>query len=185
MTAQVIFTGGPCSGKTSTLTELEFRGFQTTPEAATDIIRHMEAKGIKEPWNHEDFQKNVISLQKSRMAHASKKVEVVFQDRGPWDAAMYQEMIRGDDPCEWLNVELDLAKKDYSNLVFLFENLGFCKADGIRHEDTTQALDIERRLEATYKKHGFEVIRVKKDSVENRAELICLTLREKGLLKMN
>lgn len=182
MTIHTIFTGGPCSGKTSTMSELETRGYRVTPEAASDMIRLMQAKGIEKPWAHEDFQKNVIALQKSRMAHSSHKVEIVFHDRGPWDPLMYQEKMRPNDPQEWIYNEVKELKDKYCNIVFLFENLGFCKADGIRHEDTSEALDLEQRLEATYKTHGFEVIRVKTDSVEKRADLICNILKERKLL---
>jgi len=57
-----ILTGGPGTGKTSVLEELEKRGYAVKPEAATMLIRQELANGITAPWSKPGFQLKISLL---------------------------------------------------------------------------------------------------------------------------
>ena len=56
MIRKFVLTGGPGSGKSSIILELERRGEYVVREAAEDVIRLEQAKGIKNPQESEMLQ---------------------------------------------------------------------------------------------------------------------------------
>ena len=65
-----IFSGTPCSGKTSCLKELEKLGHAVIYEAATDVISIEQAKGIEKPWEEHNFVNQIVRMQKERQMDA-------------------------------------------------------------------------------------------------------------------
>src|SRR5262249_51530526 len=84
-----VLTGAPSSGKTSILTELEKRGEQVIPEAATDWILRKIRSGISEPWKEESFTFDILKLQLEREKPWLLKEGKVFVDRGIFDGYAY------------------------------------------------------------------------------------------------
>ncbi|MEM8697282.1 MAG: AAA family ATPase [Pseudomonadota bacterium] len=76
-----ILTGAPGAGKTTIIRLLAGQGFDTVPEAATDIIAHDQMKGIGEPWTCPGFVDAIARLQEKRIDMAAGAVQ--FHDRSP------------------------------------------------------------------------------------------------------
>ena len=82
-------TGGPSSGKTSIIKELEKQGEQVIHEAATDWIIKKVESGISEPWKEESFTLDILKLQLEREEPWLSKEGKVFVDRGIFDIYPY------------------------------------------------------------------------------------------------
>ncbi len=177
-----IFTGGPGTGKTCVIKELEARGFGVIEEAATTVIAQELAKGEKTPWSEPWFEVKVAEVMEMRQAAARQQNKnIVFLDRSPVDPITYilwykknlqQQAIKALD-------EL-MASGCFKQKVFLFQDLGFCENTEIRHENLTEADQIAQQLLKDYESLGFEVIKVPSASIKERADFIlsCINKHE-------
>lgn len=178
---RVIITGGPSVGKTTTKNVFKSMGMAVVDEAATDVIAHELALGITEPWAKDGFREKIIALQKQRYQEAlAKNVELVFFDRSQIDTFTYCLHLGCEPTPQLIKAVQDVVNEDYYHkTVFLLENLGFSDQNEIRCEDQEESLILEMRLEESYKKLGFTVIRVASAPVEERVTLIRDRLLEK------
>lgn len=171
-----ILTGGPGSGKSSIILELEAQGEIVVREAAEDFIRLQQARGIAQPWLLEDFQDRILELQLQREKEIERTGRAgVFIDRGTLDGLAYYQIL-GKEPSEKMKLELrkHRTEKPYAK-IFLIENLGACQTNQVRREDLAEALELERLQELNYRKHagyGRDVIRIEPDSVNIRAAMV-------------
>jgi len=171
MTQKYILTGGPGSGKSSILLELESRGEYIIREAAEDIIKWNQAKGIEKPWKLQNFQKQILDIQIRREDRIPKDLKSVFIDRGILDGLAYTEL--GTET----NREIQRNARAYTG-VFLIDNLGDTRRTEIRREDHEAALQIEKKLEHIYSEvAGYKIRRIAPDSVEERADKILRIIR--------
>ncbi len=158
-------TGPPGSGKSSIILELEMRGEYVTREAAEDYIRLMHAKGIKAPWESEDFQQNILWLSMQRENRISN-VKRVFHDRTRIDGLAY-------NPVDWIVDNILAATKQvrYKG-VFLIEAKGDVISASYRRENLEEAKKVENGVIKYYTDLGYELIRVAHDSVDKRVDFI-------------
>lgn len=175
----IIITGGPGVGKTSLVKHYEKSGFEVIHEAATDIIRERLDQQIKEPWNQEGFNTNVIELQLKRQVQAeARKANLVFFDRSPIDVLAYSHLQQDKSHCHITRL-VEEAVFRYHKKVFLIENLGACENTEVRPESIEEVRNIERLIEDHYRKYNFEIVRIPPAPIEERARLI---LQHLGLL---
>ena len=86
-----VITGGPGSGKTTTIDVLAGRGYKTTIEHARHYIdtQHQKGRTIDEiRKNQEEFQLGVLHMQMEQEAQLAPE-ELVFLDRALPDALAY------------------------------------------------------------------------------------------------
>lgn len=151
-----IITGGPSSGKTSLLKELEKLGYITYPEAARVFIDQEMAKGrsLKEIRGDEaEFQKKVLKI-KIKIEKEAPRDKIVFFDRGIPDSIAYYQ-ICGLDPKEVLK----FCKRKIYKRIFFLEQLPIEK-DYARTEDDKTIEKLNKLLKENYKKLGYEVIEI-------------------------
>ena len=168
MIKKYILTGGPGSGKSSIILDLEQRGYATIREAAEDVIKYQQALGNKEPWTNKDFQIWIYKLQLQR-EKSLQNPEKVFLDRGIVDELAYCEF-RKEEPPKGLIEQI--TNLNYQSPIFLIENLGHCQQTEVRQEKLEQALTIERLLEKTYRGLGYEIIKIPPAPLQERTDLI-------------
>ena len=67
MNHKIIFTGGPGSGKTSTIAYLESLGYKSVPESGRKIIQQqLKINSTSLPWkNKKSFRDLMVSLDKN------------------------------------------------------------------------------------------------------------------------
>ena len=165
MTKKYILTGGPGSGKSSTLLELEQRGEYIIREAAEDVIKLERKKGIERPWEMPDFQRKVLNLQIQRESTIPQSIERIFIDRGIPDGLAYTK------PETPLYREIKRASPIYEG-VFIIQNIGKVENNGIRHENQDDALELEYKLKEVYLAQGYKIPTIPPMPVSERADLI-------------
>jgi len=163
-----VITGGPSSGKTTILKELAKLGYLIYPEAARVFIDREMAKGksLEEiRGNEAEFQEKVFKI-KVEIEKSAPKDEIVFFDRAIPDSIAYYQ-ICGLDPKEVLK----LCKRKRYRKIFFLEQLPL-EQDYARTEDKKTIERLNKLLKESYKKLGYEVIKIPAMSVKDRLERI-------------
>jgi predicted ATPase len=167
---KIVLTGGPGSGKSSIILGLEERGEIVIREAAEDFIRLRQSQGLVEPWLEPGFQEGILKLQLQREAKIPRETKRVFLDRGIADGLAYAS------PESKTYQRILSAIPPYTQ-VFLVENLGSTATNLIRRENQNQAIEIERKLEETYRNLNYEPIRIGPGTIQERIDKIMNHLR--------
>jgi len=163
-----VITGGPSSGKSTILEQLEDMGYRIIPEAARILIDEELAKGkqLEEVRGDERaFQQQILQM-KLKAENELSKDEVIFFDRGIPDSVAYFS-ISGLDSKE----ALDACKKNLYQKIFLMEQLPF-EQDYARTEDIQTIKQLQELLLTVYEQLEYEVISIPVMSAENRVKLI-------------
>jgi predicted ATPase len=168
-----VLTGGPCSGKSTTLAEIGRRGHATIAEAAARIILEGKLHPSRDPLA---FQREVLRRQIA--AEAAAPQEPVFVDRGVGDHYGYLAYYlarRGIDLRPQFGEELDRAWEEararYHGIFLLAPNPTFT-SEAYRREDAAEALLIHEALKAAYGARHPKVIDVPWSPVGDRVDFI-------------
>lgn len=175
MTKKYILTGGPGSGKSSIILDLESRGEYVVREAAEDVIKRFQADGIEKPWEEPDFQERILDLQVQRERAIPSTIERAFIDRGVLDGLAYTK--EGTNTYEKIQ-----RRKEYYEGIFLIEVLGQTQTNRVRREDYKAALRLERKFEEIYSSAGYNVQRIVPARVSERTDRILELLVSKPKL---
>lgn len=168
-----VITGGPSSGKTTTVNLLKERGYITTIENARHFLdtQRLKGKTVEEvKKNQKEFQLSVLQLQIDLEKEISPKVQV-FLDRAIPDALAYYR---------FLNLEIDeklfraLASVFYKK-VFIMDPLPFVN-DYARLENAEAQKKIHQLITEVYESLPFPVIHVPVLPAEERVEFILKNL---------
>lgn len=168
MVKKIVLTGGPCSGKTTTIKELENRGFPVIHEAARKVISKNKNLPLIE------FQRKVFEIQLEQ--EKSKSDEIVFLDRGILDGVAYLRIGLRYIP-QFLDSYDFRNKYDH---VFLLERFPLV-LDGERLESNdNEAENIHNHIFQAYSDYGYSPIRVPRMSIEERINFILNNISLKG-----
>jgi predicted ATPase len=165
-----VITGGPSSGKTSLLEELQKRGYQTLPEAARAVIDQGLAKGLSVEQIRADEQKFQEEVAKMKIQIESNHPSdiLTFIDRGMHDTLAYM-LHYGYEVADW--IQEALQKATYQ-AVFILDQLPVFDKDYARTEKDGFADKISKELEQAYTESGLKPIRVPVMPVAQRADFI-------------
>ena len=163
-----VITGGPSSGKSSTLFSFEKMGYKIVLDTARVLIDKEMANGktIKEIRRDEaEFQRKVLAM-KIETEDKLLKEEVIFFDRAIPDSAAYYSV------CGLNSKEvLDICQKDRYKKVFFLEQLPV-DYDYARVENKQTVDGLNQLLKQTYKQLGCEIVFVPVMSLEKRVKFI-------------
>ena len=172
MAEKYVITGGPNSGKTTTLNVLKEKGFKVFGEVARIVLEN-EMKNNKEvityKGNVNARQKKILNLQLKNEADAENFNGVVFFDRGIPDGIVYYRL-SGTEVYGKLLSEAEKQRRNYKK-VFIFDMLPY-KKDDIRKEPEEIAKRIHELIYQIYSELGYEIVKVPVMSVEDRAKFI-------------
>jgi len=164
-----VVTGGPSTGKTTLLAELENLGYQVIPEAARAVIDEAIANGITPQELRADEKKfqESVAIMKAKTESSLDPTVITFFDRGMHDTLAYMRYYSFviDD---WVNDLMDARYKK----VFLLERLPQFESDYARTEDTQFVDAIDQLLQDAYTEHGMPPIPVPAVSVDARIKLV-------------
>lgn len=168
-----VITGGPCAGKTTTLTKLKELGYETVEEPARVVIERglRNGKSLDVVRSSPDFIAN-IHLQEFSSFNEAPKDKTVFFDRSFVDSLAYGKLFGA--PKSEKHDELAWTKP--FKKIFLLDLVGYVQ-DEARNETPEQAAAIHKALKDTYLEYGFEVIEVPVLPVLERAEFIMQHLK--------
>lgn len=164
-----VITGGPSSGKTTTVNLLRERGYKTTIEHARHYLDTQRADGrtVEEVRkNQQEFQLGVLNMQIEQEAEISPD-DVVFLDRAIPDALAYYRFL--DLPPD-KKLSKALATVSYRK-IFILDCLPLVK-DYARHEDEAAQKKIHQLLTEVYEALLFPVVHVPVLPPEERADFI-------------
>ena len=167
---RIVFTGGPGSGKSTIINELEKLGYKIIAEPARDLITHYEKhspelhpKLSKE--NRKRFQKAI----ESKNYKDFEENEYGFFDRSALDEVGYRDRFKIE-----ISDELDkFCKNNRYDMVFFFP---FWKEiyinDSIRHEKPAEAERVGKHILNAYIKYGYDPYIVPKMHIKYRLDYI-------------
>lgn len=171
-TKTIVITGGPGSGKTSIIKELEKRGFTCSEEVSRDIILKAREDGIDQLFltNPIQFSELLLKGRKEQFHTAlASNNEFVFLDRGIPDIPAYMEF-KGDEYPEFFSEACKEHKYDAIFILAPWQEI--FTNDNERYENFDQALEIHEKLIETYTKYGYALRDVPFGSIEARADHI-------------
>lgn len=163
-----VITGGPSSGKTTTVNQLKKLGFSSSPESARTLIDIGISSGLtiqEVRRNEKHFNQSILCIQMA-IENVLLPEKVCFHDRGIPDSLAYIRLSGGDERI----ARKFAAKRKYHN-IFLLELLPFQK-DYARIEDSEKAKHIEQLIYETYTELNYQVIRVPMLTIEERVYFI-------------
>ncbi len=173
MTNWYVITGGPSSGKTTTVDILSKRGYKTTIEYARhylDMQRH-NGRTVEEVRSHlHEFQLAVLNLQ-IEQEKTLLPDEVVFLDRAIPDAHAYYHFLNIEEDKELLDALETVSYKK----VFILDCLPLIH-DYARTEDEMAQKKIHESLLEVYQLLPFPIVRVPVLPAEERVDFILKNL---------
>ena len=164
-----VITGGPGSGKTTTVNLLSARGYKTTIEHARHYLDTQRQNGrtVEEiRKNQSEFQLGVLNMQIEQENSLSPD-DIVFLDRAIPDALAYYRFLNfAPDPKLLEALETVSYKK-----IFILDCLPIVQ-DYARREDGAAQKRIHELLTEVYEAMPFPVVRVPVLPAEERADYI-------------
>ena len=168
-----VITGGPGSGKTTTVDLLNARGYKTTIEHARHYLdtKRSIGKTVEEVRkNKAVFQSGVLDMQVEQENLLSPG-DVVFLDRAIPDALAYYRFLHLPEDGELLKALSNISYKK----IFILDFLPLVK-DYARTEDATAQKKIHALLTEVYESLPFPVIHVPVLKPEERVDFILKNL---------
>jgi len=181
MTIKIVFTGGPCSGKTTIINILKEKyGYSIIEENAQKLIEENICKNKNEkqllPWiDLLEFQKELFRRQLDDEEEIEEKNEkIVFLDRGIYDNIAYLKFANKYEK------EIFSIEKNRYDLVFIFENINNLENNKIRKENENERKLISKHINNVYyeKMDREKIIFVKFIQIEKREEFVLKKIEE-------
>jgi len=166
---EYVLTGGPGTGKSTTIEKLVGSGNYVINEVATYIIERNKANNGPLPWTDRDsFQKQVLEQQTRWEAEVPEGIEKVFLDRGMADGLAYYKMDNLEPPAELV----EAARKANYAKVLVLEPLKSYEQTTTRREDAETAKKLHELIKQTYRELGYDVESIGAGTPEERARMI-------------
>ena len=168
-----VITGGPSSGKTTTVNLLKARGYKTTIEHARHYLdtKRNSGKTVEEVRKHQaEFQLAILDMQIEQEKSLSPD-DVIFLDRAIPDALAYYRFLNLPEDETLLEALRTVSYKK----IFILDCLPFVK-DYARTEDEAAQKKIQALLAEVYESLPFPVIYVPVLQPEERVDFILKNL---------
>ena len=168
-----VITGGPGSGKTTTVNLLKERGYITTFEHARHYLdtQRLKGKTIADVRKQQkEFQLGVLDMQIEQENQISPDVQV-FLDRAIPDALAYYRFLNLPEDEKLTEALRTVSYKK----IFILDRLPFVK-DYARTEDEAAQKKIHALLVEVYAELGFPIIQVPVPAPKERVDFILKNL---------
>jgi predicted ATPase len=170
-----VITGGPSSGKTTTVNILAERGYVTTIEHARHYIdmQRVTGKTVEEiRANQLLFQRGIIDMQVEQERSIDRDA-LVFLDRALPDALAYFRFFGLAPDADYLS----LVQPGLYRAVFVLDLLPLA-ADYARTEDRAAQIEIHRLLTEVYSELGYYPQAVPPLPPQERVDFVLAALQE-------
>ena len=168
----IVITGGPGTGKTSVINNLESLGYLCFEEVSRQVTLNARRNGVEQlflqnPLKFSEllFEARIQQFYEAKTAQAGP----VFLDRGLPDVLAYMHYIGRSYSSKFV----DACKTCRYDMVFLLPPWeAIFESDSERYENFEQASQIHKFLKSTYKEYGYKFVEVPTGSVNYRANFI-------------
>jgi len=172
MQQKIVITGGPGTGKTTLINELEKRNFKCTPEISRQVTRMARKKGIDHLFLEDPllFSKLLLEGREQQYSDAiDTDAPIVFFDRGIPDVHAYMNHFGTEYP----QMFLEKSKKYRYDRIFLlppWEEI--YTTDDERYESFELSISIYNHLKIAYMELDYKIIEVPFGNVTTRVNFI-------------
>ncbi|OSQ35845.1 AAA family ATPase [Thalassospira mesophila] len=174
----IVLTGGPGTGKTTLIKTLEQRGYHISPEVARAVIAgQQERNGTALPWVDNAAYANVMLRGSIRawQEGLAQDPQPVFFDRGLPDTLAHRRL---SGLPEEGSVSQAIATYRYRKTAFILPPWAdIYTPDDARTQSFSEAVRTYVVLCKTYIECGYELVELRKDTPERRADLVLNHLR--------
>lgn len=170
-----VITGGPGTGKTMVLRELQRRGFAVLEEVARQIIREqIDSGGTAVPWGNTREYTNLMLARSIESFLSLKSAELpTFCDRGVPDVLCYARIIQLADV---RTISSACEQFRYNPSVFMLPPWPeIYTTDSERKQTLEEALETYHMMVGAYRDCRYEIVEVPRAAVELRADFILKT----------
>ena len=172
-----VVSGGPGSGKTTVLVELEKYGYRHAPEVAREIIQEqVRDAGTALPWKDRELYTRLM-LRRSIESYKghTPAAKPTFSDRGIPDTLCYARLIGlADETC----IRQACDRYRYASLVFLAPPWKEIYAnDKERKQDFDEAMRTYELMISVYQECGYKLVELPRVGPTARAEFILQQLQ--------
>jgi len=173
MQKKIVITGGPGTGKSTVITELENRNYNCMHEISREVTLMARKNGIEQLFLKDPmlFSKLLLEGRVQQFLKADKlKTDTVFFDRGIPDVFAYMNYLGVSYPDIFVSESKDNA---YHKTVFLMPPWKeIYITDNERYESFEQSLAIHNHLNIAYKSLGYTIIEVPFGTAKERTDFI-------------
>lgn len=172
----IVFIGGPGTGKTTLLDELQAQGYCCYPEISRQVTLEARKQGIEQLFLEKPLLFSELLLEGRVSQYKSALQEPqdwIFIDRGIPDVLAYMHYIGDSYPAHF-----DAACKEhlYTKIFMLPPWEDIYISDEARYENFEQATLIHQHLVETYGQYGYQLIEVPKAPLADRVAFILQSL---------
>ncbi len=171
-TRRIVITGGPGTGKSSIIDELQQRGHICFEEISRQITLEARENGVDQLFLTQPllFSQLLLEGRNKQYVEADKYDNAtVFMDRGLPDVLAYMDFFGSDYPEDFISV---CAKSTYDVVFILSPWQEIFQCDNVRYETFEQSELIHERLLKTYAHFNYHLIDIPFDTVEKRVDFI-------------
>lgn len=171
-TKKIVLTGGPGTGKSSIIRQLEKKGYECLHEISRQVTLEAQKQGISQLFLERPllFSEKLLEGRRIQFKEADMLgTDKVFIDRGLPDVLAYMNYFKSEYP-EYFS---EICKSHCYDKVFIlppWEEIYQC--DNERYESYRDAQTISKFLFQTYKSFGYSTIEVPKVPIAERVEFI-------------
>ncbi|WP_417887836.1 AAA family ATPase [Zunongwangia sp.] len=173
---KIVITGGPGTGKSSIIMELEKRGYTCLHEISRQVTLEAQKQGIDQLFLERPilFSEKLLEGRLKQHKIASKSEEkIIFLDRGIHDVVAYLDFFSTSYKEPFMST---CEQNKYDQVFILPPWEAIYKSDNERYENFQEATEISTYISATYKKYGYKPITVPTGTVSNRTDFILKNL---------
>lgn len=171
-TTKIVITGGPGTGKSSIINELNNRGHICFEEISRQVTLEARKKGIEQLFLTEPLLFSELLL-KGRLKQFFDADDYagtpVFLDRGLPDVLAYMDYFNTDYPIDFVET---CQNNRYDHVFVLAPWYDIFISDSERYENFEQAELIHNHLLNSYKNFDYDLLDVPFESIKKRTDFI-------------
>jgi len=172
--ARIIATGGPGAGKTSLLTALASRGYESVPETARAVIKERMLRGLPPRPSPEEFARAILRVDVDQYERTRGMERLLFFDRGIPDALGMLHQ------AGTLTIEEAISYRSkypyFPRVLVLPPWEAIYETDAERDQTFAESVRIFHSICEWYRKLGYDLLAVPHGTMEERCEFVLRSL---------